>query len=582
MATSILVLVMNEIAKTVALLRPYRWKIFKISISAILLSFFGLAGPWITKILIDNVLPNKDYSLLIFVLIISLSLGVFQTMMGLMRHLFSTLIGLKVSLDARSVFCQHLLSLPVSFFDSRQTGEVLSRFNDVDQSLTGMLALLNNGLMNILSLLIFPPILLLIDWKLALIAIAVIPFDAFIYYCVNKQVRKYARLIAEKRAELSARSYEAISGVRTIKSTALESIIHSKIEKLMGEVQRLSARLALIQQGSGIIVGIIRSCGTFLYMLYGWHQILGGSLTLGTFMAFSNYIGYLYNPVLQLTDMSQDIQQILVHSGRFFEIFDLKTETVKDRKARPLPKINGAIVLEDVTFGYNGSSHILRSLNIKIPAGCTAAIVGRSGIGKTTIANLIVRFYDPSEGSVFIDGFDIKHIQLKSLRAQIGYILQEPFLFHGTVRENLVMTDGATSGIELERACKLVNAHDFIANLPKGYETQIGERGVKLSQGQKQRICLARALIHNPPILILDEATCALDSDSEAVVQSTLKSLRQDKTTIIIAHRLATLKGVDAVHVLENGLIAESGTHESLIKNGRIYNELYSHELLAS
>lgn len=332
---------MKQILRFASILYPYKKSILKIFLSAVCLLPLGLIGPWVTKILIDSVLPNTDYNLLTFVLIMSLSLGLFQSLMGLIRQLFSMIVGMKMSIDVRLKFYSHLQSLPLSFYDSRQVGEVLSRFNDADQSLSSVLSLINNGLMNFLSLMIFPPILLLINWKLALIGLVILPSDMIIYYHVNKKVRKYSRLIAEKRAELSARNYESISGIRLVKALSWEQKIYDRIRKLILEAQNLSIRLGIIQQGSGLFVGVSRSLGTFLYTYYGWHQILSGDMTLGTFMAFSNYVGYLYNPIKQFVDMTQDIQTTLVHTNRFFEIYDQEPETKEKSGVYVLPRLKG-------------------------------------------------------------------------------------------------------------------------------------------------------------------------------------------------------------------------------------------------
>ena len=572
-------IVKNQLFRFMSLLKPYRGSILKIALSAMLLSVLGMIGPWVTKILIDNVLPNKDYNLLLFVLLVSLSLGVFQPLMGVLRQLFSLTVGMEMSLDVRLRFLGHLQVLPVSFYDSRQTGEVLSRVGDADQSLGNVLTMVNSGLTNLASLLIFPPILLLINWRLALLGLVILPFDLLLYTYANKRIKKYTRLVAEKRAELSATNYELVSGIRLTKSLCLERAAISKVEQLICEAQDLQTKLALVQQGTGYLITVLRGVGTFAYTYYGWHQILGGSMSLGTFMAFSNYVMYMYNPVRELVDMTQNIQQTLVHTNRFFEIYDLEPETKNTEKALKLPPTRGDIRFQGVSFGYNGSPEVLRSLDLTVRAGSTVALVGRSGIGKTTIANLLLRFYSPKEGTITIDGHDIQFVNLESLRRQIGYVLQDPFLVAGSIRENIALSSSVASDLDVERACKSASAHEFIMALPQGYDTVVGERGVKLSQGQRQRLCLARTLLLDPPILILDEATSSLDLKTEANIQSILSELRQTKTTIIIAHRLSTLLDADVIYVLNDGRAVESGSHEELMHTGRIYRDLYEREL---
>jgi len=532
---------MRQILRFAKLLKPYRKFIAESIISGMLLTLLGLPGPWLTKILIDSVYPTGDYSLLHFVLILIFAFGLFRSFMGVLRGYFAMNLGLGMALDIRFRFYEHLQRLSFAFHASREVGELLSRLRDADRSLNNTLDLINRLVNSLLALMIFPAVLFYINWRLALIGLVVLPADVVLYLYASRLIRRYTQALAEKRADVSAKNYESLSGIRTIQSLAIEDRIYNKLRNLVIEAQNLNVRLGVTRQLLGFSTGALRAFGVLLYSWYGWHQVLGGQLSLGSFLAFTAYVGYLYSPIRQLVDMTQEVQTTLVHTNRFFEIYDLEPE-IKDRPgAIELPLIRGHIEFRNVWFSYDRAEPLLEDVSFRIEPGTTVALVGRSGEGKTTITHLIPRFYDPTSGAVLIDGYNVRDVTLRSLRRQVGYVLQEPFLFHGTVWENITCGRTDVSDEEVREAARAAYAHQFIETLPDGYQTQIGQRGEKLSQGQRQRIVLARVLLLNTPILILDEATSAVDVEAEIQIQKALEAAKSGRTTIIIAHRLSTI-----------------------------------------
>ncbi len=568
---------MKELFRFAKLVKHYWGYVAESIIAGIIVTLFSLPIPWLTRILVDKVYPEQNTDLMLFIIISILLFAITGALFSFLRNFFMFNMGLKMWIDVQLRFFSHLLNLSFNFYDSREVGEIISRFRDAGESIYRITDLINRIIMNILSLIVFPVIIFLIHPVLALIAICLLPLDAILYSYTNKLVRKYTKAAAEKGAEVAAKNYESLSGIKTVQSLKIEERIKIRIKNLYNELFKLKVQSGFIQNGAFFILQFFRSISIFLYMWYGWSHILSGDLSLGKYLAFTMFVGYLYNPIREMITLTQDIQITLVHTNRFFEIYDIPSQIADAPNAQDLPDdIKGDIEFKDVFFSYDKENFILQNINLKIPAGTTAALVGKSGVGKTTIACLIPRFYDPISGIVKIDNFNIKDIKVDSLREKIGIVMQDPFLFYGTVLDNITLGRENYSADLLNQATKAAHVDEFIEKLPEGLNTIIGERGSRLSQGQKQRVALARILFMKPPILIIDEGTSSLDLESEQFIQEALKELRKNRTTLIIAHRLSTIKDADTIFVVEKGGIVEQGKHEELMSSSKVYKNLYN------
>jgi ABC-type bacteriocin/lantibiotic exporter with double-glycine peptidase domain len=545
----------KSVTKILRLLRPYWAQLGQALLAAILIAVISLPGPYLTKVLIDDVYPHQDFGLLYCLLALGAAVAVVLGITNTATGLFQQRLGIGMSFDFQSRLYRHLQQLDFSFYDQSETGEVMSRFRDLQSSVSGTVALLSGLIINLLQLAVFPAVLLYINWRLALISIAVLPFDSLLIALSGRYQRRYAKRIAEGSAELSAKTVESLSGMRTVQALSVEDRFYQKLRERFATVARLRVRISCIGSAIGFAGVVIKAAGTTAYAWYGWTQVLQGHLSLGTFMAFSAYAGYLYGPLQALIGLWPQLQVTLVHADRFFEIYERHPAIANDLSLPVLTEVRGEVRFHDVSFSY-GSEPVLQGVNLTIPAGSMVALVGSSGAGKSTLVKMIPRFYDPDSGKVSIDGADVRTRQLHSVRQQIGFAMQGTQLFQGTVRDNLLF-GRAIEDDKMVEATRAACIHDQICALPAGYETTVGENGAGLSEGQKQRLALARVFLFDHPILILDEPTSALDTESQARILEALQRVRQRRTTIMVAHRKALTEIADYVVTLEQGRVAQ-------------------------
>jgi subfamily B ATP-binding cassette protein MsbA len=557
-------------------IKPYIPRMIVAVFCIIMAACANLYVPWILRDVIDEVLTTQNTILLntiaIGIVIVFFLRGIFfygQT------YLMSY-IGQKVIIDIREDVYRHLQRLSLSYYEKRQTGKIMSYItNDVSavQSalVDSMIELVTEGMTLLGSL----GAMFYLDWKLSLLTLVTLPLVGQAINVFGKKLRTSSTAVQERAADITSVLQESISSVRIIKSFAREDYEIERFNKENNHNFRAQMKNSQIMATLTPVIEFLAAIGVTMIIWYGGKQVINHSLTAGSLIAFLVYAVNLSNPIKRLSRVYGNIQKALAAAARVFEVLDTQPEIEDMPGAMSLPTINGYVALNHLTFEYKKGEPALRQVDLTINPGQVVAIVGPSGAGKTTIANMIPRFYDPTDGNITIDGIDIKTVTLQSLREQIGIVPQETILFNGSVFDNILYGRLNASRDEVLEAAKAANAHNFIIDMPEGYNTQIGERGSKLSGGQRQRISIARAILKNPRILILDEATSALDTESEKLVQDAVDKLMIGRTSFVIAHRLSTVQRADLIVVMEKGRIAEKGTHTELLATGGLYSKLY-------
>ncbi|ETU22325.1 ABC transporter ATP-binding/permease [Enterococcus faecalis EnGen0411] len=567
-----------------AYINPYKKAVFKTLFVIILANLASMLGPYFTKIAIDQVIPQKNLSLLLILGAIFLFSLVIIGWCMRYRIYAITEIGQDILKDMRFSIFEHLQKLPFSYFDSRPHGKILIRVVNYINTLSD---LLSNGLINLISdlfnVIITLIFMLFIDVKLTLYSLLLLPVLFVMVLFIQGKQRKAYQELSNKQSNLNAYIHESISGIKITQSFAREDEnfqIFNEVSEEYRQSFMKAVRVQYLLWPAVQNISVITTC--FIYFV-GIRQ-LGVSVTTGTLIAFIGYINNFWNPVINIGNFYNSLITATAYLERIFETMDVVPEIQDAPHAIALPPIKGTVDFQHVYFRYEEGKNILTDVSFHIEPGQTIALVGPTGAGKTTIINLLSRFYDVNEGAVKIDGYDVRDVTLRSLRKQMGVMLQDTFIFSGTIIENIRYGNLTATEEEVIQAAKIVRAHDFIKDLKDGYETVVEERGSTLSAGQRQLISFARALLADPKILILDEATSSIDTKTEELLQEGLQQLLKGRTSFIIAHRLSTIKNSDKIFYIDGGRIVEEGSHDQLMAKHALYHHLYQsqYDLLKS
>jgi ATP-binding cassette subfamily B protein len=575
------------------LLRPH-WKTLAVAFIAVIgESAADLLEPWPLKVVFDYVLGSKKMpdwlagivdsvaghnklDILFFAALSVIVIAAVGAIGSYGEKYLTTSVGQWIMHDLRRTLYHHIQRLSLSYHDQKKTGDVISRVtSDIDAVQDFVSQALLGILVNALTLIGMLAVMFYLNWRFTLIALSVAPFLFAVVYVYTRRIKQASRAVRKKEGEVVSIVQEVLSSIRVVKAFAREDYEQARFERQSLESVETALRARSLKAKLAPIVQLIVAVGTCLVLWYGVRLVLAGEITTGSLLVFFLYLGKMYKPMRELSKMTDTLSKTAVGYERIKEVVETEREISNIKGAVAAPPFKGEIEFCHVDFGYAPDNLTLRDVNFKIEPGQLAAFVGPTGAGKSTIASLVARFYDPVKGEVRIDGKDVRTYKIKSLRRQISFVLQENLLFRASIWENIAYGRPEASRDEIIEAARQANAEEFIIKMPDQYDTLVGERGVTLSGGQRQRIAIARAIIRNSPILVLDEPTSSLDSASEELVFDALARLIEGKTSIVIAHRLATVKRANVIFVLDDRSIVEQGTHEELLSRKGLYAELY-------
>ncbi len=541
------------------------------------LSIFQIIIPQIARYSIDVVIPEKKVNLLPWIAAAILFVAILRGLLDFSRLYLMSLFGQKIVESIRNDLYQHIQKLSISFFDNQRTGDLMSRLaENVNAIGTLVSSDVSEILVDSLTVLAIVTYLFSADWQVALLLILTWPLQIYITQVFSKFIQGAYRDVEDQAAAINNQIQDTISNINAIKSFGNEKYEIDRFSEQSRNYAAVNIRAIRLWSIFVPTIDTINIIASLIVLVVGSWAVIAGRLTVGELTAFFAYTNQVSKPILRFSKMMNVVQKALVSSERIFAILDTEPE-VKDREnAIDLTSVQGRMRFEAVEFAYNQGETVLHNFTLDIQPGMSVALVGSSGSGKSTIAKLAARFYDPQKGIIFIDDQDLRDISLDSLRSNLGIVSQETLLLYGTIRDNIAYGKLDATDAEIEAAAKAANAHDFIMGFPDGYNSIIGERGVKLSGGQRQRLAIARVLVKNPQFVILDEATSALDTESEKLIQESLTKLLKGRTSLVIAHRLSTIQNADLIVVLEGGKIIESGTHAELIAKGGRYSSLHN------
>ena len=563
-----------------SLMIPQKRLLINIFLSSLMITIFGILASFYFRFIMDDIVPNSTRKTLITLSIGVIVLYIFKAILEAFRYHLMLYLGQKLDIPLILGYYEHVLGLPMNFFGTRKVGEIVSRFTDAskirDAISSATLTIMIDSLMAVVG----GAVLFTQNHTLFFIAVIVVVLYGAIVLAFNKPVKKINEKQMENNAQLTSYLVETLNGIETVKAFHAEDKAQAKTDRLFVKLLRSVFKGGMITNAHQTLTGIVSTIGGTVILWVGVVNVLNGNMTLGSLITFNALLAYFLDPVKNLINLQPTMQTAIVAAERLAEIFDLELEKVQDEKRKLAPaSLNLPIRIENLNFRYGTRKLVLENINMTINAGEKIALVGESGSGKTTLTKLLMNFYPWEKGEIFIGNYNLKDINLESLRNRIAYISQDIFLFSGTIRENLELGNEDASMEDIIEACRLSKADEFINNLPLRYETILEENGANLSGGQKQRLAIARALLKKPDILIMDEATSNLDSITEKAIEKTINSLSRNITTIIIAHRLSTIMRCDKIFVMEQGKFIEQGSHSELIARKGRYYDLWKDQL---
>ena len=583
----------NKKIKLGYLLRPHRAMLALTFVAVVGEAATDLLEPWPLKIVFDYVFGTKHMpawmsgliggtfgldkvSILHFAVLAVILIALTGALSSYFEKYLTTSVGQWVMHDLRTILYHHIQRLSLAYHDHRPTGDLISTVTaDIDSIQDFISQALLGIVVNVLTLVGMLLVMFYLNWRFTLIALSITPFLFIVVYTYTRRIKQASRALRKKEGEVISVVAEVLNSIRVVKAFAREDYEEARLAQQSLENVEVALKARSLKAKLAPVVQVIVAVGTCLVLWYGVNLVLSGQLTSGSLLVFLLYLGKMYKPMRDLSKMTDTMSKAAVGYERIRAVVETE-DTIRNLPgARKAPDFKGAIEFEHVYFAYESGYGTLNDINLRVEPGQLAALVGPTGAGKTTIASLIGRLYDPQKGVVKIDGEDVRRYKLKSLRRQMSFVLQETLLFRAPVWQNIAYGRPEASREEILHAAKLANADEFIREMPQQYDTMVGEKGVTLSGGQRQRIAIARAIIRNAPILILDEPTSGLDAASEELVFEALGRLMAGRTTIVIAHRLATIRRADVIFVIEHGKIAERGTHDYLLSAGGIYSNLY-------
>ena len=575
------------------LLKPHSKQIVFAILAVIGEGVANLLQPWPLKLILDNVLRSRPMegrlndlilanvgtdklALVKFAAIASLVIAAVSALCSYAEKYLTTSVGQWVMHDLRRMLYSHIQRLSLSFHDQMKSGDLISRVtSDIDAIQSFITSGLLGALVNILTLFGMMGVMFYINWKFTLIALSVAPALFLVVYSYTRRIKKAAREVRKKEGEILSVIQEVFSSIRVVKAFAREDYEQKRLEDESLESIEIALRARSLKAKLSPLVEIIVACGTALVLWFGARMVMDDTLSAGSLVLFIVYLGKMYKPMQELSKMTDAYSKADVGYERIREVLEIERDVKDLPGARKAPKLKGKVEFDNVSFHYQPDSPILKEVSFTIEPGQVAAIVGPSGSGKSTIIGLIPRFYDPVSGVIKIDDVDTRLYKQKSLRQQISFVLQDTLLFHAPIWTNIAYGRPEATREEILQAAELANAHEFIMEMPQGYDTMVGERGVTLSGGQRQRIAIARAIIRDTPLLIMDEPSAGLDAASEKLVFEALDRLMKGKTSIVIAHRLSTIRAAGVIFVVKDGRIVERGSHDELMQSGGVYAELH-------